>query len=303
MVERADRVSGERVEYRGEGVTLVGDRWEADPSVAGSPRGAVVLLHGGGQTRHSWSRTGQRLARDGWTVVAYDTRGHGDSGWSPDGVYTLDVLIADLKAVLATLDTKAVLVGASMGGATSLAAQGEDPDLAEALVLVDIVPRIEPEGVRRITGFMRGRPEGFATLDEVADAVAAYNPHRARTPNPDGLRKNVRLREDGRWYWHWDPAFLLNDDDPKRELRTERIVEAARNVRVPTMLVRGRQSDIVSEAGAAELLELIPGARFVDVKDAWHMVAGDDNDVFTASLAEFLDDVARDDVGRAAASR
>jgi pimeloyl-ACP methyl ester carboxylesterase len=303
MVERADRVSGERVEYRGEGVTLVGDRWEADPSVAGSPRGAVVLLHGGGQTRHSWSRTGQRLARDGWTVVAYDTRGHGDSGWSPDGVYTLDVLIADLKAVLATLDTKAVLVGASMGGATSLAAQGEDPDLAEALVLVDIVPRIEPEGVRRITGFMRGRPEGFATLDEVADAVAAYNPHRARTPNPDGLRKNVRLREDGRWYWHWDPAFLLNDDDPKRELRTERIVEAARNVRVPTMLVRGRQSDIVSEAGAAELLELIPGARFVDVKDAGHMVAGDDNDVFTASLAEFLDDVARDDVGRAAASR
>jgi pimeloyl-ACP methyl ester carboxylesterase len=303
MVERADRVSGERVDYRGEGVTLVGDRWEADPSVAGSPRGAVVLLHGGGQTRHSWSRTGQRLARDGWTVVAYDTRGHGDSGWSPDGVYTLDVLIADLKAVLATLDTKAVLVGASMGGATSLAAQGEDPDLAEALVLVDIVPRIEPEGVRRITGFMRGRPEGFATLDEVADAVAAYNPHRARTPNPDGLRKNVRLREDGRWYWHWDPAFLLNDDDPKRELRTERIVEAARNVRVPTMLVRGRQSDIVSEAGAAELLELIPGARFVDVKDAGHMVAGDDNDVFTASLAEFLDDVARDDVGRAAASR
>jgi pimeloyl-ACP methyl ester carboxylesterase len=281
-----------RVEYLGDGVTLVGDRWEGDPSVEGSPRGAVVLLHGGGQTRHSWSQTGQRLSADGWTVIAYDTRGHGDSGWSPDGVYTLDALIADLKAVLATLDTKAVLVGASMGGATSLAAQGEDPDLANALVLVDIVPRIEPEGVRRITGFMRGRPEGFGTLEEVADAVAAYNPQRTRSPNPEGLRKNVRRREDGRWYWHWDPAFLLGEEDPKRELRTERIVDAARNVRVPTMLVRGRQSDIVSEAGAAELLELIPGARYVDVKDAGHMVAGDDNDVFTDSLAGFLDDVA-----------
>lgn len=293
MAERAERMSAERVEYPGEGVTLVGDRWEARPSVGGGPRGAVVLLHGGGQTRHSWSQTGQRLAADGWTVVAYDTRGHGDSGWSPDGIYTLDVLIADLKAVLATLDTKAVLVGASMGGATSLAAQGEDPDLADALVLVDIVPRIEAEGVRRITGFMRGRPDGFASLEEVADAVAAYNPLRARTPNPEGLRKNVRLREDGRWYWHWDPAFLLAEDDPKREIRTERIVEAARNVRVPTMLVRGRQSDIVSEAGAAELLELIPGARYVDVKDAGHMVAGDDNDVFTESLSDFLDHVAR----------
>ena len=300
MAEQAGRMSAERVEYSGEGVTLVGDRWEADPSVTGSPRGAVVLLHGGGQTRHSWSQTGRRLSDDGWNVIAYDTRGHGDSGWSPDGVYTLDVLIADLKAVLATLDTKAVLVGASMGGATSLAAQGEDHDLANALVLVDIVPRIEQEGVKRITGFMRGRPEGFATLEEVADAVAAYNPHRARTPNPEGLRKNVRLRKDGRWYWHWDPAFLMGEEDPKRELRTERIVEAARNISVPTMLVRGRQSDIVSEAGAAELLELIPGARYVDVKDAGHMVAGDDNDVFTENLAEFLDDVARD-VARAGA--
>lgn len=286
-----------RVEYPGEGVTLVGDRWEADPTVEGSPRGAVVLLHGGGQTRHSWSQTGRRLSADGWTVIAYDTRGHGDSEWSPDSVYTLDVLIADLKAVLATLDTKAVLVGASMGGATSLAAQGEDPDLANALVLVDIVPRIEVEGIRRITSFMNGRPEGFATLEEVADAVAAYNPHRARSSNPEGLRKNVRLREDGRWYWHWDPAFLMGEADPKRELRTERIVDAARNVRVPTMLVRGRQSDIVSETGAAELLKLIPGARYVDVKDAGHMVAGDDNDVFTDNLADFLDEVLRAGAG------
>jgi pimeloyl-ACP methyl ester carboxylesterase len=293
MAEQAARMSAERVEYPSEGVTLVGDRWEADPATAGGSRGAVVLLHGGGQTRHSWSKTGQRLSADGWTVIAYDTRGHGDSGWSPDGVYTLDVLIADLKAVLATLDTKAVLVGASMGGATALAAQGEDPDLADALVLVDIVPRIEAEGVRRITGFMRGRPEGFATLQEVADAVSAYNPHRARTPNPEGLRKNVRQREDGRWYWHWDPAFLLGEEDPQREVRTERIVDAARNVSVPTMLVRGRQSDIVSEAGAAEFLELIPGARYVDVKDAGHMVAGDDNDVFTENLADFLNHVAR----------
>jgi len=295
MAERAEQTerTGRRVEYPGVGVTLVGDRWEADASIPGGPRGAVVLLHGGGQTRHSWSRTGQRLSADGWTVIAYDTRGHGDSGWSPDGAYTLDLLIADLKVVLSTLDTKAVLVGASMGGATALTAQGEDPDLASALVLVDIVPRIEPEGVRRITGFMRGRPEGFASLEEVADAVAAYNPHRPRTANPDGLRKNVRQREDGRWYWHWDPAFLLAEDDPKREVRTERIVEAARNVRVPTMLVRGTRSDIVSEAGAAELLELIPGARYVDVKDAGHMVAGDDNDVFTENLAGFLDDVDR----------
>lgn len=277
-----------RVELESSGITLVGELWEAP-----DPRGVVLLLHGGGQTRHSWYQTGQKLGAAGWTALAYDARGHGDSGWAADQDYGLDALVGDLRVVVKSLDSKPVLVGASMGGGTSLVAQGEDSDLAEALVLVDIVPRIDPVGVKRITEFMGGNPEGFATLDEVAAAVAAYNPHRKRAPSVDGLRKNVRLREDGRWYWHWDPAFLTIRDEPSRAVRTERITDAARNVRVPTMLVRGKHSDIVNDEGAAEFLELIPGARYVNVADAGHMVAGDDNDVFTESLAGFLDDVAQ----------
>jgi pimeloyl-ACP methyl ester carboxylesterase len=153
----------------------------------------VLLLHGGGQTRHSWHRTARSLAGQGWSAVALDARGHGDSQWAPDRDYSIDALVADLAAVVTELGERPVLVGASMGGMTALVGQGERGDLARALVLVDIVPRIEPEGAKRIMDFMTARPDGFGSLEEVADAVRAYNPHRARPVSPEGLRKNVRL--------------------------------------------------------------------------------------------------------------
>ena len=110
---------------------------------------------------------------------------------------------------------------------------------------------------------MRSGLEGFESLDEAAAAIAAYTPNRVRKPNPQGLRKNLRLR-DGRWYWHWDPEFLRQGDEPTRQadsiVRYERARDAAAAVTVPTMLVRGKQSHVVSEEGAKELLELIPTA-------------------------------------------
>lgn len=281
--------SGERVHFRGAGVRLAGDRWNAEADGARRPKGVVLLLHGGGQTRHSWFHTAQSLAARGWTAVALDARGHGDSEWAPDGDYTVDALIADLAAVVSEVGERPVLVGASMGGMTALVGQGERGDLARALVMVDIVPRIEPEGVKRIMEFMSARPDGFGSLEEVAEAVRAYSPHRLRPASAQGLRKNVRLGADGRWHWHWDPAFLDIGDEPTRAASEDRARAAAARVRAPTLLVRGGQSDVVSDEGAQELLSLIPGAEYVSVPATGHMVAGDDNDVFTRRVNDFLD--------------
>jgi pimeloyl-ACP methyl ester carboxylesterase len=280
-------IEPEVLHFESDGITLTGERWDA-----GGDGAAVVLLHGGGQTRHSWKRTAQRLAQGGRTAIALDARGHGDSAWHPTQDYSSDGFIGDLVRFVSTLARPPVLVGASLGGITALAATGENPGLAAALVLVDIVVTLEPQGVARIREFMTGRPEGFASLEEVADAIAAYNPHRPRPTNLDGLRKNVRRHDDGRWYWHWDPAFLLRGDEPSRDERVERMIDFARAIAVPTLLVRGKQSDIVTEEGVAELRALIPHAELADVSDAGHMVAGDDNDVFTASLIDFLIGVA-----------
>jgi pimeloyl-ACP methyl ester carboxylesterase len=267
----------------------VADEFPADPA-----RGTALLLHGGGQTRHSWRNTGATLAHAGWTAISLDSRGHGDSGWAPDGDYSMDALVDDLARVAATLPEPPVLIGASMGGLTALVGVGEQRVAAAGLVLVDIAPRIEPEGAARVAAFMRAHPDGFASLEEVADAVAAYNPRRERPASPDGLRRNVRLR-DGRWYWHWDPAFLRPREHPSDgAFDNSRLTDAARAVVVPTLLVRGQQSEVLSADGAAELTVLIPGARAVDVSGTGHMVAGDDNDVFTREVLGFLEGLSHD---------
>lgn len=258
--------------------------------VYGDPNGTpVILLHGGGQTRHSWTDTACALADDGWQVVAIDQRGHGDSDWAKDSGYQFQDYAADVGQIVRQLQKAPVLVGASLGGLAALLAEGEASErFGIGLVLVDVAPRMERAGVARIIGFMSSHPDGFATLDECADAVAAYNPHRSRPKNVEGLAKNLRQGEDGRWRWHWDPGFLgIDRQVPERD---ETIDDAARAVDVPTLLVRGRQSDLLSEEGAQQFLELVPHAKFVDVSGAGHMVAGDNNDVFTNAVRAFLRD-------------
>src|SRR4029077_6557540 len=117
----------------------------------------------------------------------------------------------DVLAISDTLGTPPALVGASLGGVASLAAIGEHPDenVARALVLVDVAPRMEEQGRMRIGAFMMENMEtGFGSLDEVADAIQRYNPHRPRPSDLGGISKNLRKHSDDRWYWHWDPAFI-----------------------------------------------------------------------------------------------
>ncbi|MBH0775442.1 alpha/beta fold hydrolase [Nocardia bovistercoris] len=252
----------------------------------------VVFLHGGGQTRHSWKQTGAKLGLAGMRVVTLDARGHGDSEWAPDGDYSRATMVADLMAVFdqlgVTLDAPAVVVGASMGGMTGLVATaGPGGDRIAALVLVDIVTRPEAEGVERIIDFLSRHRDGFDTVAEAADAVAAYMPHRPRPKSTDGLLRNLRER-DGRWYWHWDPDMLSGRGGGDPVQMAETMEAAARELTIPLLLVRGMRSDVVSPEGAAAFLELVPHAELVEIGGAAHTAAGDDNDAFTDAVADFV---------------
>lgn len=264
-----------------DGLIIRGDTW-GDP--AGRP---VILLHGGGQTRHAWRGAGETLGAAGYHAIALDARGHGDSDWSPTADYTPENNVQDLVAVVDSLDADPpILVGASMGGSTSLLAVGTGRLEAAALVMVDIAPRVEPEGRQKIQDFMNQKPEGFESLEEVAEAIANYQPHRTRPRNLDGLAKNVRLGSDGRYYWHWDPARRNRAwDMAEHGANCER---AADNLELPVLLVRGGLSDVLSEEGAQSFLEQCPHAEYVNVTGAAHMVAGDRNDIFSDSVVEFL---------------
>lgn len=268
--------------WRGAGaVVIAGDSW-------GDPAGPLVLLqHGGGQTRHAWKGVGKTLGEVGYHAVAFDARGHGDSSWATDGQYGQDIMVEDLRQVIAALgNRRPVLVGASMGGGTSLVAVGEDHVDATALVLVDIAPHLEMDGVDKIQAFMSQKPEGFASLAEVAEAIGNYQPHRAAPKDLRGLAKNVRLGQDGKYHWHWDPGFRTIERDIDK--RQDRLEACSRNLTLPTLLVRGGLSDVLSEAGARSFLELCPNSEYVNVTGAGHMVAGDRNDIFGKAVIEFL---------------
>ena len=265
----------EQVEFRGRD----GNRMVAD--VAGDPADPpVVLLHGGGQTRHSWGTTLETLGARGWRGYSVDLRGHGDSEWAADGDYTLDALSGDVLAITRTFDAPPALVGASLGGISSLAAIGEHPDqdVARALVLVDVAPRIEEAGRDRIGAFMAERMEsGFGSLDEVADAIQRYNPHRPRPTNLGGLEKNLRRRDDGRWYWHWDPAFISGKLGGKDETRSslvdpERLQAAARALDRPDAArarPRERSAERGGRAGAPPSSCRTPGSSTSPAPGTW----------------------------------
>jgi pimeloyl-ACP methyl ester carboxylesterase len=270
----------------GDGVELAADAFgdPADPP--------VVLAHGGGQTRFAWSGTGRRLADDGWYAISIDQRGHGESEWAPDGDYRLSRFGADIARVVATLPATPVLIGASLGGLASISAitSAADPrSVARALVLVDIAPTVRRAGSDRIRGFMLARPDGFDSLDEVADAVAAYNTHRPRPSDVSGLRRNLRRNAAGRLVWHWDPQFLPPDDVDRRSAEHDEILDTMHRVEVPTLLVRGGASDVIGDEDVARFLELVPHGEVAVVPGAGHMVAGDRNDDFSATVVAFLD--------------
>ena len=264
-----------------DGVSLVADI--AGP--AGAP--TVILLHGGGQTRHSWAGAMRTFAAHGYRVVNFDGRGHGDSDWSATGAYALDDRAADLAAVVAGIDGPFALVGASLGGTTAIhaVAVGLRP---AAVVVVDIVPHPEPGGIARSVGFMRGNPDGFANLEEAVAAVAAYNPERAVPADGGGLGRNLRTMEGGRLRWHWDPRILSETPDKLHLVVQDSTAVLARTTDVPVLLVRGLRSDVVSDAGVAAFRDLLPRLQVVDVAGAGHMVAGDRNDAFTAGVMAFL---------------
>jgi peroxiredoxin len=167
------------------------------------------------------------------------------------------------------------------------------PGTTRAIVLVDIVPQYDELGTDRIHRFMTERVEtGFADLEEARDAIAAYNPHRPPPSDLKGLQKNLRVGDDGRWRWHWDPRFASTapEDRGPREITDQRRMGAAcRRLQVPVLLVRGRMSDVVTLAGVESFLADVPHAEYVDVSGAGHMVAGDRNDAFSDAVVEFLE--------------
>lgn len=264
-----------------DGVRLAAD---AQGPAAGRP---VVFLHGGGQTRRSWKDSVERAAKLGYRGYALDARGHGESSYDPAGIYTLDTFAGDLLDVISHVGKAPILVGASLGGITALLAAGEGgPGVAGGLVLVDVAARTNPTGVRRIQGFMRANPEGFATVREAAQVVAGFATNRPKPASTAGLEHNLRKRGE-RYFWHWDQRFLDTWPASHQE-GLQRIEAAARRLEIPVLIVHAGKSDVLGQQEVDHLQRLVPHAQYARVEQAGHMVVGDRNSEFNQAVFGFL---------------
>ena len=265
-----------------DGLMLAADVFAQDGS-----RAEVLLLHGGGQNRHSWQRIAHRLQALGMKVIAMDVRGHGDSDWAPDGDYSREKLALDIRAAYHHFGLSAPLViGASMGGLTAIDGLGLHDLPACGLVLLDVAPMTEEKGFARIQRFMLQAPEGYDSIDAVAQAVADYRGTPPRKGPHTGLMRNLRLTPEGRYRWHWDPRMLASrrHDADTRFAHVSRVLA---QIDLPVLLLRGEHSDIVTQAAVDHFLTVAPQGRALTISGAGHMISGDENDGFLQAILDF----------------
>lgn len=256
------------------------------------PAGAttVVLLHGGGQTRRSWTRVARSLHDAGYRTIRYDARGHGDSAWLADGDYSVAAQAADLAAVLdGVAPERAVLVGASIGGIVALHLAARTSHAFSAVVLVDVTLRAAPAGAEELLGFLTRSLVGFDCEEEAADVVAEAFSSRPERPEPAGVACSLRPRADGRLRWHWDPLIVGEPGRPRLPdmTATERLVRT-RPVAVPVLLMRGGASTLVDQEGVDHLRGLVPQLAEVVIPDVGHMLVAEANDQFGVALLQYL---------------
>ncbi|MCK9518111.1 MAG: alpha/beta hydrolase [Dehalococcoidia bacterium] len=253
---------------------------------------AIVMLHGFGVSGHMFDEFAERL-QSRFRLIALDQRGHGDSDWAEDGDYSREAFVEDLEAVREALGLKTfLLVGHSMGGLNAVAYTAKYPERVRALVLVDVGPEAAKEGVDNIVRFTRGPDE--LEFEEFVQMAHQFNPRRSIENIRDRMRHRLRQMESGKWTWKFDRRFRQEKSGLRigSELSNDEVWQLYRSVRVPTLLVRGAESDVLTQEVAERVAREMHQARLVVVRGAGHSVPGDNPDDFSAAVESFLEDVA-----------
>lgn len=247
----------------------------------------LVLLHGVGQTCHTWDLFAAAMSPH-FHVMAFDQRGHGDTDWAADKDYSRHSMVEDVGAFTTALGLdRFFLTGMSMGGANSLSFTAKNPDRVEALVVVDVGPRVENKGVQNIRNFMKDFRE-FDSLDEAAAVIHKFNPRRPL----EIIRKytvvyNLKQLPSGKWTWKYDTYFSEGHSRINVKQMQEELSQEVKKIACPTLLVKGAESDVLSLDGARLLQTAIPGSEFALVAGAGHSVMGDNPPGFEAAVREF----------------
>jgi pimeloyl-ACP methyl ester carboxylesterase len=237
-----------------------------DYEVSGSGP-AVLLSHGYGSTRHMWDD--QHRALDGWRVVSWDMRGHGQTD-SPDDParYSAALTVADMRALLQHLGVqRAVIGGLSLGGYVSLAFALAHPEMTSALVICDSGP-----GYRN--------PEARAAWNQRAH-------ERAANLEANGLDALARRSRETQQAVHRSAQGLAHAARGMLAQEGSQVIDGLGSIRVPTLVIVGDQ-DQPFVAPSEYMAKKIPGARLEVIPGAGHSSNLDQPEIFNRVLREFL---------------
>jgi len=239
----------------------------------GNPSKApVVCIHGLSGNAHNFDGLAAHLSGD-HHVMSIDVRGRGDSEWGPPVEYAPPVYVSDLSLMLEALEIKRVtLIGTSMGGIISMIFAGGYPQRVKRLVLNDIGPEVNPEGLKRITDYFTEAPNDFKDMAEVAAYYRANYPFLAATPEPELIefvRWAVKPDGTGRLTWKIDPA-VRNIPRTGTAARPMDLWVPYARIAARTLVIRGAESDILAPDTAERMCRVLPGAKLVEITGVGH---------------------------------
>lgn len=231
----------------------------------------VVCVHGYTSSAQAFAAPARHF-QGRFHIIALDVRGHGESAWSPTEAYQYHDQISDLAGFVDQLGLEQfALIGTSMGGIIAMAYAGAHPERLLRLVINDIGPDAEV-GSQRITQMVGDRPEEFASLEDAIAYRRLVSPITARRSDEDQRELALgvlRQQPDGRWVWKMDPAYIRQRVQQGPPLRPA-LWPALQRIPCPTLVVWGRESDVLSEAQARRMVDILPQAELVAVPSVGH---------------------------------
>lgn len=244
-------------------------------------RQPLLLLHGIARVARAFDHLASHFVND-YRVIAMDLRGHGDSGWDPQGAYLVEDYVRDVEALVAQLGLRnIVLWGNSTGGRVAQVFAGLHPELVSAVIVEDVGPE-RPAAISDRRAKRMGHEEtGWASMDEL---VAQLRTDYPRTPEP--VLRNLavhgsRSRPDGRVVWKRDPAIL------KGFVPTE-LWATVRKIEAPVIYILGGASTIVPPETQAQLRQALSQVEIATMPGLGHYPSDEEPAAFLAIVDRFL---------------
>jgi pimeloyl-ACP methyl ester carboxylesterase len=247
----------------------------------GEGKQPLVMIHGLDRVARTFDHVAAQFTA-GYRVLAIDMRGHGDSGWDPQGRYLVEDHVGDLEGIVAQLGLRElVLWGNSTGGRVVQVFAGKHPDLVSHVISEDV----GPERPRQIADNYAKRVEqeraGWASTEELLAQLRKANPRMSPTVLDAYVRYGTRKRADGRIEWKRDPQLV------KGFVATD-LWRFVRNIKAPVLYILGGRSTIVPAETQDELRKTLSNAQLITIPDVGHYPSDEQPEEVVRIVNRFL---------------